>query len=198
MVDLAYVTQGAGEVIGSHEYHVHAGDVKDLVQILHSLPALGLQDHRCVLRLGEVFAAGHSAEARGADEPAGAAGAHGRELGGGDGGAGLLCRINLRDHDGAGPHIQGLINPDVRAAGDPDYRAHARHIGGADQMGKGLKGGGAMLHIQQHEVIAGIAGGLHKGRVSTDHEGTQSAFVGIHGSLEPGHTVHSGHIHRIH
>ena len=28
VVDLAYVTQGAGEVIGSHEYHVHAGDVE--------------------------------------------------------------------------------------------------------------------------------------------------------------------------
>ena len=88
----------------------------------------------------------------------------GRKLRGGNSGTRLLCGVDLRDHDRACADIQSLIDPDIAAAGYADDRAYAGDVCCTDQIGEFLEGGGAVLHIEQHEIISGMTCGFHHRR----------------------------------
>ena len=145
---------------------------------------LGLKDHHGVLRLCEVVRAGNAAIGGGTDKAAGATGAAGREFRGGYSGARLIGTVNLGDHNCTGTNVQRLIDPDIRPTGNANHRADAGHIGGADQILQIFKCAGAMFHIQQHKIISGVTGSLHKGGVGGNHKGAESTLLRCHGSLE--------------
>ena len=171
MVDLAHVTQGAGQVIRTDEYDVDSGNIHDLVKVFHGFPALCLKNYDGILSLAEIFAAGDGAKACGTHKAAGTAGTNGRELRRRDSSPCLFGRVDLGNHDSACAYIQSLIDPDVGSSGNPDHRANASNICSTNQVRKGLKGGSSVLHIQQNEVISGAAGSFHKSGIRSDHKG---------------------------
>ena len=193
MVDFTDMTERAGQVIGADKNNVDAGYVQNFIEIVDRLLTLGLKDDHGVLCTREILAAGNRAEACRTDKTAGASRSDGRKLRGGNSGTRLLCGVDLRDHDRACADIQSLIDPDIAAAGYADDRAYAGDVCCTDQIGEFLEGGGAVLHIEQHEIISGMTCGFHHRRVRTDHERAKRAPVRIHCRLETIHAFHRRH-----
>ena len=99
----------------------------------------------------------------------------GENFAAGNSGTRLLCGVDLRDHDRACADIQSLIDPDIAAARYADDRANAGDVCCTDQIGEFLEGGGAVLHIEQHEIISGMTCGFHHRRVRADREQAKRA-----------------------
>ena len=179
MVDLPDDAQRGRQIVRPYKHDIHTFNAEDVIQIVNGLLALCLKDHHGVLCLGKVIRTGDRTIGGGTDEAARASAAAGGELCRGDGDPRLLCGVDLGDHHRAGTHVQSLVDPDVRSPGNAHHRANARHVGSADQVLQVLKGAGTVLHVQQHEIVTGVARRLHEGGVGGDHKGSESTLLGV-------------------
>ena len=163
--------QRSGQIIGSHDDAVDPRNLQDLVQILHALHMLDLQNTpQTFFRIPNVLVHGNGAEAM-RPHRAEAPDALGGIQAGGDG---LLGRLHRVDHGEDHPvrrHFQNGFHRSRVEIHHPHHGEDIRRCRGLDVAADNFQRKAGVLLINPHHVVADGSKLLHNAGVGVIHAG---------------------------
>ena len=166
MVHLAGNAEGMAEIQGTEKEYIDAPNFGDLLQLVHGLDILNLQDDETLLVcLAQILAAWHQSIPCVGIAAIECTPAKGMESRLPDHLLGLFGTHDVRHHDAGGVDLQGANHIAVTAAADADYRVHIVHLGRSDLLLDFPHRIGNMFHAEPDAIEPAQGGNLGGARV---------------------------------